>query len=81
MDGLSATSLNGACRALPRESSDELSCDTAGWQVSVAAARAATGSNPQRPAAVEPTMPSTLMPSTLTSAPPGPRLKRADRAD
>jgi hypothetical protein len=62
MDNLSATSLNGARRALPRESSDELSCDTAGWQV--AAARAATGTNPQHPAAAEPTMS-----STLTSAP------------
>lgn len=43
MDNLSTTSSNGACRALPRESSDGHSGDTAGWQVAVAAAQAGTG--------------------------------------
>jgi hypothetical protein len=45
--------------ASPPASSDQLSCDTAGWQSAVAAA--ANGINPQRPAAAAPTPSSTSM--------------------
>jgi hypothetical protein len=68
MDNLNATSLNGASRAVRRESSDELG-DTAGWQVAVAATAKST--NPQPPAAAGPTIP-----STSTSAPTGSAIGR-----
>jgi hypothetical protein len=68
MDNLNATSLNGASRAVPRESSDEL-CDTAGWQVAVAAT--VKSNNPQHPAAAGPTIA-----STSTSAPTGSAIGR-----